>query len=66
MGHQKATKSRNFLLIVHETVSCFIEQNTVLLILLILPFNPTVRAAHKYTAAWLANGFLHNLCIGLG
>lgn len=37
---------------VHETVGYgFAEQNIVLLILLKLPFNPTVRAAHKNTAA---------------
>lgn len=66
MSHQKTTKSYNCFLMVHETVRCFIKQNTVLLILLIIPFNPTVRAACKCTAAWLANGFLHHLYIGLG
>lgn len=51
---------------VHETVHCFIQQDTLLLILLIILFNPTVRAAPKCVAAWLANGFLHHLYIGLG
>lgn len=46
--------------------NCFIEQNTVLRILLILPLNSAVRADHKCIVAWLVNVFLYNLCIGLG
>lgn len=63
MSHHKVKKSYNFLT-VHETVYCFIVQNTILPILLIHPLKPTVRVL--ISRQWLASGFLHNLCMGLG